>query len=205
MYHRELIRSIEDGILFINSAQLGKALGIPSTQVRKDLSYLAEQGRPGVGYNTATLAKNLETFLGLPKHKKTALVGIGNLANALLHFPGFSQYGIEISYLFDNDPAKIGTSLAGLEIQHLDQISPFLKDKNISIGIITTPANAAEAVATKMIGCGIRSIWNFAPITLHGTEDVFILNQDLTVEMALLSYSVIEHLSGKANNQTNQQ
>ncbi|MCD4751498.1 MAG: redox-sensing transcriptional repressor Rex [Anaerolineaceae bacterium] len=191
MYHRELQRAMQSGIKFINSTQLGKALGIPSTQVRKDLSYIAEQGRPGVGYNTTTLTDTLEKFLGLHLHKKAVLAGVGNLANALIHFPGFNLYGIDICLLFDNDPEKIGEKLADKEIHHIDEIGLLLKKETVSIGIITTPAVSAQSVAQKMIAGGITSIWNFSPITLLCPDNIFVLNQDLSMEMAILSHSVI--------------
>ena len=191
MYYRELHRAMVSGAKFINSTQLGEALGIPSTQVRKDLSYISEQGRPGVGYNTATLTDTLEKYLGLQLPKKAALAGVGNLANALIRFPGFQLYGIDICLLFDNDPEKIGKPIAGKEIHHIDEIGLLLKKETISIGIITTPAVSAQSVAQKMIAGGITSIWNFSPITLLCPGNVFVLNQDLSMEMAILSHSVI--------------
>lgn len=192
MYYRELKRAIESGIRFMNSSQLGKALGIPPTQVRKDLSYIAEQGRPGVGYNTQTLANTLEVFLGLPLPKKAVLAGVGNLATALIQFPGFQHYGIDIVYLFDNDPGKVGQQLGGRSIYHSHDMAEMIHEQNIPIGIITTPSVAAQNVADTMIEGGIKSIWNFAPITVHAPRNVFVLNQDLTVEMAILSFSTLQ-------------
>ncbi|NSW53576.1 MAG: redox-sensing transcriptional repressor Rex [Anaerolineae bacterium] len=191
MYYRELIRAIDSGIRYMNSSQLGKVLGIPSTQVRKDLSYVADQGRPGVGYNTRSLADTLENFLGLPQPKNAVLAGVGNLANALILFPGFRHYGIHILYLFDNDPGKIGQELAGRPIYDIHDMAEIIHEQHIPIGIISTPSAAAQQVADTMIEGGVKSIWNFAPITVHATRNVFVLNQDLTVEMAILSFSTL--------------
>ncbi|MBN2048264.1 MAG: redox-sensing transcriptional repressor Rex [Anaerolineaceae bacterium] len=189
-YYRELKRAMDQGISYMNSAELGKALGIPSTQVRKDLSYLSEQGRPGVGYNTRVLAQHLKEFLGLVKEKQAALVGVGNLANALVPFPGFKNYGLTIHVLFDNDPDKIGTVVNGREVLAIQQLAETIQRMNIHIGIITTPAPAAQEVADMMIAGGIKAIWNFAPVTLKAPDSVYILNQDLASELAVLSYFV---------------
>lgn len=188
MYYRELKRAAENGVRFMNSSQLGKLLGIPSTQVRKDLSYVEDQGTPGVGYNTQSLADTLQNYLGLNKPKNAVLAGVGNLANALISFPGFQQFGIHIQYLFDNDPEKVGQTLSGLHIFHINEMACIIHQQHIPIGIITTPAVSAQAVAETMIAGGIQSIWNFAPVTVHAPEYVSVLNQDLTVEMAVLSF-----------------
>ena len=188
MYYRELLRVIEQGKLKVSSSDLGVALEIPSTQVRKDLSFIADQGRPGVGYNTERLANTIRDFLALRQIKKAALVGVGNLANALIHFPGFQQYGLEISLLFDSDPEKVGTQVAGKTILPIESLSEVLQTTHIPIGVITVPSAAAQQVADKMVAGGVQSIWNFAPITIKVPETVFVLNQDLSIELAILSY-----------------
>lgn len=188
MYYRELIRAMQMGKQKISSTELGILLEIPSTQVRKDLGYIADQGRPGVGYDVKRLAATLEQFLALSQPKKAALVGVGNLANALIHFPGFQQYGMNLVMLFDNDPAKIGTEIGGLMIHSLGDLSAMLAENKIPIGIITTPIEAAQQVADLMVAGGIQSIWNFAPVTLKVPESIFVVNQDLSVELAILSY-----------------
>lgn len=188
MYYRELLRAMQVGKQKISSTELGIGLEIPSTQVRKDLGYIADQGRPGVGYDVKRLAATLEHFLALAQPKNAALAGVGNLANALIHFPGFQQYGLYLTMLFDNDPAKIGTEVAGLTIHAITQLPAMFAVNQIPIGIITTPSEAAQQVADLMVEGGVQSIWNFAPITLKLPESVFVVNQDLSAELAILSY-----------------
>lgn len=195
MYYRELLHVIEKGTKKISSTDLGVALEIPSTQVRKDLSYIADRGRPGVGYQPERLANTIKECLALAKLKKAALVGVGNLANALISFPGFQEYGLEIMYLFDNNPIKIGKVVAGIPVQSTDTLTSTLKRYKVPVGIITVPSAAAQTVADAMIEGGVRSIWNFAPLTIKVPDSVFVLNQDLSIELAVLSYQTTHNQS----------
>lgn len=188
MYYRELLRVIEKGTKKISSTDLGIALEIPSTQVRKDLSYIADHGRPGVGYQPERLANTIKECLALATPKKAALVGVGNLATALISFPGFQEYGLEIKYLFDNSPLKIGNIVSGIKVQSTDTLAETLKKYKVPVGIITVPSAAAQSVADAMTEGGVHSIWNFAPLTIKVPDSVFVLNQDLSIELAVLSY-----------------
>ncbi|MEE4194173.1 MAG: redox-sensing transcriptional repressor Rex [Anaerolineae bacterium] len=188
MYYRELQRVIEKGVKKISSTDLGVALELPPTQVRKDLSFIADQGRPGVGYHPERLANTIKDCLSLTAPKKAALVGVGNLAHALIHFPGFQEYGLEIHYLFDNDAGKVGSVISGITVQSIDKLTETLKHSKVPVGIITVPSSAAQQVADAMSEGGVRSIWNFAPLTIKVPDTVFVLNQDLSVELAVLSY-----------------
>ena len=188
MYYRELMRMIEEGTQKVSSSDLGVVLELPSTQVRKDLSFIADHGRPGVGYNPKRLANTIKDCLSLAQPKQAALVGVGNLANALINFPGFQEYGLKISYLFDNDSQKVGKHIAGLRIRSAKNLAEILREDNVPIGIITVPSQAAQKVADEMVVGGVQSIWNFAPLTIKVPESIFVLNQDMSVELAILSY-----------------
>ncbi len=191
MYYRELQRVIEKGVKKISSTDLGVALELPPTQVRKDLSFIADQGRPGVGYQPERLANTIKDCLSLTAPKKAALVGVGNLAQALIHFPGFQEYWLEIRYLFDNDASKVGSVISGITVQSIEKLTETLKRSKVPVGIITVPSAAAQQVADAMSEGGVRSIWNFAPLTIKVPDSVFVLNQDLSVELAVLSYQTI--------------
>lgn len=199
MYYRELLRVIADGTKKISSSDLGVALEIPSTQVRKDLSFIADQGRPGVGYNPESLADTIKDCLALAQQKNAALVGAGNLAHALILFPGFQEYGLKINYLFDNNPKIIGEKVAGITIKSTEKLAETLRNNHVPIGIITVPSQAAQIVADEMVAGGVQSIWNFAPFTIKVPENVFVLNQDMSVELAILSYRTTHSENSAAN------
>lgn len=190
LYYREFRNAMEEGVENLNSAELGAILGISPAQIRKDLSFLNEQGRHGVGYNTHCMAAFLEEYLGLMDEKHAALVGVGNLARALICYPEFKHFGLQIRALFDNNPQIIGTEIEGLKIVSSTKLENLIERMRIRIGIITTPAEAAQTVADQMIAGGVFAIWNFAPITLKVPENVYVVNENLAIDFAKLSHYV---------------
>jgi redox-sensing transcriptional repressor len=185
LYYRCLDRlsSYED-IDVISSKELGGKLGIPSTQVRKDLSYYGEFGRRGVGYDVDGLKRSIARILGINKLWSAALVGAGNLGTALVNYGRFSSMGLKITNVFDADPGKIGNKLGDIIVQSMKEIKETVKNDNINIGIVTVPASEAQKVTEELVEAGIRSIWNFSPIRLIVPEEVMVRNEDLSVGIA---------------------
>jgi len=189
-YYRWLRRAIEEGAAVISSDELGMSIGAPGNQVRKDLSYLAEYGRPGIGYDAKSLAAHLEEFLGLMNDKEAVLAGVGNLGRALVPYPGFARYGLRIVALFDSDPAKVGQTIEGRQVFAVDRLTDMVRRLQVQMGIITVPTDAAQDVAQAMVAGGIHVIWNFAPRRLVVPKDVLVKNEDLAAELATLSHYI---------------
>lgn len=195
LYYRELRSASARGILTMSSRQLGDLLGLPDTQVRKDLSYIMEEhGKKRVGYSTQNLADFLEEYLGLVRVKPAALVGVGNLARALMGYPEFEQFGLRIQYLFDIDPFIIGSTINAVEVLPVDALTQIVRDHNLCVGIITTPAAAAQSAADALVQGGICAIWNFAPINIAAPDSVYVVNEHLST-----SFAVISHVLSLAN------
>jgi len=190
VYYRCLMKAIEEEVPFVSSDELGRSVGVPGAQVRKDLSCLSEQGRPGIGYDARSLASHLEEFLGLINDKEAVLVGVGNLGRALALYPEFARYRLQIIALFDNDVAKVGQTLDGRRILPMGRLANLSQRLHIQMGIITVPASAAQEVAEAMIAGGIKVIWNFAPCRLVVPEDVLVKNEDLAAQLAALSHHI---------------
>lgn len=193
LYYRVLVAAEETGVEILSSAELGESAGVDSAQVRKDLTYFGQFGRPGVGYNVANLLMELERILGLKNPNEAVLVGAGRLGMAICNYPGFSRYGLKIVAMFDVDPEKIGQQLDGLEVFSLEKLERIVGKLGIQIGIITTPAPSAQQVAQKLVAAGVRAIWNFAPVNLKVPPGIILRNEDLAVGLATLSH----YLSGK--------
>ncbi|MBC7237591.1 MAG: redox-sensing transcriptional repressor Rex [Chloroflexi bacterium] len=188
LYYRHVRRVLDRGQEVISSGELGAACAVPAAQVRKDLRYVREYGRPGIGYNAHSLARRLEEFLGLVNDKEAVLAGAGNLGRALANYPGFARYGLRIVALFDRDPAKIGQKVGDTEVLPIWKLVDLARRLHIQMGIIAVPAEEAQSVADQMIAGGIKVIWNFSPITLNVPGDVYVKNQDLAAELATLSH-----------------
>lgn len=184
----------EDGPVHISATALAAALGMGEVQVRKDLALVSNGGRPKVGYHREGLIQDIESFLDYGSTKDAVLVGAGKLGRALLGYGGFAEYGLNIVAAFDSDDALIGTSKSGKPIMHLSRLEEFCKVHKIRIGIITVPADCAQAVCDKLIGTGIQAIWNFAPKHLDVPENILVQSENMAASLALLSKHLSEQM-----------
>mgnify|MGYP006275075271 CR=1 FL=1 len=196
LYYRCLAKLDKMDIEVISSKELGERIGVPSTQVRKDLSYYGEFGRRGVGYEVKILLRNLERILGLDSQWPIVLIGAGNLGRALVNYEGFRKLGLKIVSVLDTDLNKIGNSISGIEVESIKRLDEVVKNRGIKMGIIAVPAAYAQEVADQLIEAGIESIWNFAPTRIIVPEEVKVKNEDLSVGIIGLVYHMA-HMSRK--------
>src|SRR5690349_3160622 len=112
----------ERGMTTVSSEELATFSGVNSAKLRKDLSFLGSYGIRGVGYDVATLTDEISRTLGLTVHRSVAIIGVGNLGQALAGYAGFATRGFQIAALVDTDPARIGTTIRGLAVQDIAQI-----------------------------------------------------------------------------------
>ncbi len=171
-----------------SSDQLAALAGVNSAQVRKDLSYLGTHGTRGVGYEISELRDQLRRALGLVQSYGVVIVGAGNLGSALTNYAGFSAWGFEVVALVDADSKKIGTVVAGHDVEGFDDLGRIVKERDAAIGIIATPARAAQEVADRFIDAGVRSILNFAPAVIEVPDDVVLRRVDLSTELQILTF-----------------
>jgi redox-sensing transcriptional repressor len=188
LYLRALVGITESGATTISSETIAAATGVTSANVRKDLSHLGSAGTRGVGYDVWQLIHHIREELGLTQHWSLVIAGIGNLGQALVHYRGFTERGFRVAALVDVDPAKIGTALDGLKVHSLEELGALVAAERIAIGVIATPAGAAQAVADRMVAAGLHSILNFAPAVLSVPATVTVRKVDLAVELQILAY-----------------
>jgi redox-sensing transcriptional repressor len=188
LYLRAIEHAISNGQERISSQELGQALSIRDAQVRRDLACLGTLGHPGIGYNPEKLRKPIRRALGIDREWPTVLVGVGNLARALLRYAGFRQQGFHIRWLFDSDPAKAGTSLDGVPILPAEQMEKILSGSGAELGLIAVPASAAQETADRLIRAGVRGLLNFAPVVLQLPPHVRLVSVDLTIQLEQLTF-----------------
>src|SRR5439155_11984560 len=150
----------------VSSDELATAAGVNSAKLRKDLSYLGSYGVRGVGYDVTTLTEEISRTLGLTVHRAVALIGVGNLGQALAGYAGFATRGFRIAALVDSDPARIGTTIRGLVVQGTHDLERIVAEEQIAIAVLAIPASAAQEVCDKVVAAGVTSILNFAPVVL---------------------------------------
>ena len=188
VYFRALGSLGDRDVPTVSSEELAHAAGVNSAMLRKDLSHLGSYGIRGVGYDVATLTDEIARALGLTVHRTVALIGLGNLGQALAGYAGFDNRGFRIVALLDADPGRIGSSIHGLVVQPVDRLPEVVAEHHISIGVIATPASAAQLVCDQLVACGVGSILNFAPALLSVPAHVDVRKVDLAAELQILSF-----------------
>ncbi len=188
VYLRSLLQVADAKIATISSERLADLAGVNAAKVRKDLSFLGSYGTRGVGYDVEYLLYQISRELGLTQDWPVVIVGLGNLGHALANYKGFNARGFRIVALADADPRKVGELVGGLRVRHVDELPEMVARDNIAIGIIATPAAAAQDVAERLVAAGVRSILNFAPARLEVPDHVSLRKVDLSIELQILSF-----------------
>ncbi len=183
-----------EGYEIISSKELAKHLGVTATQIRKDLSYFGEFGKQGSGYNVTRLTDELREILNLNQIWQVALVGVGNLGQALLSYQGFSRKGFELILAFDNNPKLINTTISGLKVLDVENLEEEINKCQVKIAILTVPSQVAQDITNRLVNCGIKAILNYAPITLKVDSNIRVLNIDPVLKLQNLSYYLSEQV-----------
>jgi redox-sensing transcriptional repressor len=188
VYLRALYELMGEQISNVSSERLAEMAGVNAAKVRKDLSYLGSYGTRGVGYDVEYLLYQMNRELGLTKQWPIVIVGAGNLGTALANYGGFDERGYPVAGLVDISPDKVGNTLHGITIRHIDDLADMIDKAGTSIGVIATPPGAAQDAADRLVRAGVRSILNFAPVVLSVPEGVSVRKVDLAVELQILSF-----------------
>lgn len=188
VYLRALHALAEAGRTTVSSEALAEAAGVGSAKLRKDLSHLGSYGTRGVGYEVEELVHHISGALGLGQRWPVVLVGVGNLGHALAGYGGFDDRGFCIVALLDSDPARIGERVGDLVVRGLEDLDDVVRAAGAAIGVIATPAEAAQDVCDRLVAAGVTSVLNFAPALLQVPEGVDVRKVDLSNELQILSF-----------------
>ena len=190
VYLRVLSSLDEQGTGTVSSEELAAFAGVNSAKLRKDLSYIGSYGTRGVGYEVGVLIGQIERTLGLTRKHRVAVVGIGNLGHALANYGGFLNRGFPVAALFDLDPDLLDVPVGGIPVNAVEDIVDVCREREVTIGVIATPAEGAQEVCDRLVEGGVVCILNFAPVVLQVPEHVEVRKVDLAVEMQILSFHV---------------
>lgn len=188
LYSRVLLEMADQSIGTVSSEQLAELAGVNAAKVRKDLSHLGSYGTRGVGYDVAELVAEIARELGLTHDWPVAIVGLGNLGRALANYRGFGARGFRVVALVDADPAKVGETVGDLAIEPIAALDEIVASRNVAIGVIATPAAAAQEVSDRLVAAGVGSILNFAPTVVSVPPEVSLRKVDLATELQILSF-----------------
>lgn len=190
LYLRCLNRLIVLGEDTMTSQELSKFLAVNSGQIRKDFSYFGDFGTRGVGYDLKELVEEIRTILRMDKDWNLAVAGIGNISQALLNHIDFDHPGFRIVYAFDQDESLIGSTVRGVNVRSMDEIPDTLKDSDVQIGILAVSDVNARVVADDLVESGVRGIINLSRICLTMSEEIQVVQMDLSSELGRLIYQL---------------
>lgn len=192
VYHRVLASFLEEGKGTVSSEELAAACGVTSAKLRKDLSHLGSYGTRGVGYDVQFLSYQIARELGITQPWGVVIIGMGNLGRALVSYRGFASRGFRVVGLIDSHPDVVGSFInvadKEMRVRPISELRDLITVQGASIGVIATPAEAAQDVCDRLTAAGIRSILNFAPVVLAVPEGVEVRKVDLAVELQILAF-----------------
>lgn len=194
-YLQTLNQLARQGMHTVSSQMLAERLGTTAAQIRKDLSYFGGFGKQGTGYSIYYLVEQLQMILNLDRVWQVVVVGAGDLGRALTRYQGFASRGIEIGLLFDADPKVIGTKVGSVVVEDVANMEKKIREKDIKIAVLTVPAQAAQMTADRLVAAGIKSILNYAPITLITPESVHVQHIDPVLHLQRMMYYLGENRS----------
>lgn len=191
LYYRVLSVLEKENYETVSSKELAKREKLTPAQVRKDLSFFGSFGTRGLGYPVSELKRRIEEILGLNRVWNVALIGVGNIGSALVGYKEFLRHGFNIKVIFDNDQRKIGSNHKGIVVSDIANLERDLKEHNIQIVVVAVPATVAQYIVDDLVRSGIKAILNFAPVNLKVPDDVFLRNENMSMELEYLSFAMM--------------
>lgn len=171
-YYRYLGELLENGVERISSSDLSKRMKVTASQIRQDLNNFGGFGQQGYGYNVKYLYTEIGKILGLEENHNFIIIGAGNLGQALANYTSFENRGFILKGIFDVNPRLEGVTIRGVQIRMMDELSSFIRDNDVEIGVLTIPKEKAIEVANLLVDNGVRAIWNFAHTDLNLPDNV---------------------------------
>lgn len=192
-YYRQLQVLQAQGMERISSGKLAQIMRLNASQVRQDFNCFGGFGQQGYGYNVNTLLSEIKNILDINQIHKVVVAGAGNIGRALASFDSFDQNGFAITALFDVSDDMVGTEINGKPVLHISKMEEYVKENNITVGIIAARRSAAQELADRMVKAGIKGIWNFAPVDVTAT--VPVENIHMTDSLICLAYKMSHKVS----------
>jgi len=184
----------------ITSAQMGEALDIDPTQVRKDFGAIGLMGISRVGYEVCEVCRAIRTVFGFNRPYSAVLIGAGQLGSALLTYSGFARYGLRIVAAFDKDADKVGTQIGAIKVRSTRSLKAYVRNHGIKMAILTTPVAVSQRLTDSLVEVGVKVIWNFSPTRLHAPADVLIRNEHISLGLAQVAYHLNRLEAGDPRN-----
>ncbi len=192
-YYRYLRELYRKDILRVSSGELADMMGVTASQIRHDFNCFGGFGQQGYGYNVKFLYHKISEILGVQDNFSAIIIGAGNLCRAIATGPIFTHRGVRLLAIFDNNPAKAGSTVAGVSVYPIEQLHEFCGKNRVDIAVFTVPKAAARESAERILGTGIRGVWNYTNMELDlSTHGIAVQNIHLGDTLMTLCYTIKE-------------
>lgn len=194
-YYRFLGELEDQQISKISSRELSERMHLTASQIRQDLNCFGGFGQQGYGYNVSELRKEIGRILGVDKHRKTILIGAGNLGTALAVHINFEKSGYSLIGIFDSNKKIIGNPLGKLTITDIDDLESFCRENKPEVAVLCIPKSVTKEIVDRLTGLGVRSFWNFSHYDINVEhKNIIVENVHLGDSLLTLSYGVNNNL-----------
>jgi redox-sensing transcriptional repressor len=188
LYLRVLDRLAEAGVARTSSGELAGASGVGPAQLRRDLSFLGSHGVRGVGYDVEHLQAQIAAALGLTGDLAVVIVGVGNLGHALANYVAAVGTGFRVAALIDADPEVVGSTVAGLVVEHEADLDAVVRRTGARLAVLATPAEGVQDVCDRLVAAGVTGILTFVPAVIRAPDGVDVRSVDLATELQILAF-----------------
>lgn len=183
-----VLKSLRETKKTTNSTELGALLGYSAAQIRKDFSQFGGFGKQGTGYDIDFLINQFQQILQVNQTWDIVLIGVGNLGKAILHYRGFEKQGFFIRGAFDDDPTSVGQKIGNRTVQDFSALEGMIKEFDVKIAMIATPASEAQRIAELVVSYGIKAILTYASTILNLPPEIHVEYSDPIVSLQHMSY-----------------
>ena len=194
-YYRFLGELEDQQISKISSRELSERMHLTASQIRQDLNCFGGFGQQGYGYNVSELRKEIGRILGVDKHRKTILIGAGNLGTALAVHINFEKSGCSLIGIFDSNKKIVGNPLGKLTITDIDDLEKFCREIKPEVAVLCLPKSVTKEIVDRLTELGVRSFWNFSHYDINVEhKNIIVENVHLGDSLLTLSYGVNNNL-----------
>lgn len=194
-YYRFLGELEDQQISKISSRELSERMHLTASQIRQDLNCFGGLGQQGYGYNVSELRKEIGRILGVDKHRKTILIGAGNLGTALAVHINFEKSGCSLIGIFDSNKKIVGNPLGKLTITDIDDLEKFCRENKPEVAVLCIPKSVTKEIVDRLTELGVRSFWNFSHYDINVEhKNIIVENVHLGDSLLTLSYGVNNNL-----------
>lgn len=187
-YRRTLLMTLSKDKTHVFSHEIAQMLHITPVQVRRDLMLIGYSGNLRKGYDIKELIDLIGKIIDSDRGQRVAVVGLGNLGKAIISYFKGKRSKLAIIAAFDINPEKINRVYDGVACYHISQLTDIIKQNNITIGIISVPAEQAPEIAETMVLAGIKGILNFTPKPLNVPAFVYLEEYDMITSLEKVAF-----------------